>query len=490
MKTPTTELAGSDQNPVTDHERSRAIGRIARLAARLRRAVPQPAVGCIMAALGLGGLVVLWRTALAASGVRLHGGVAALDPANIALAIILTAAIILAQLYPIHVSRGFKISMVTVPLYLLTVLTPPPLAATGAAIALLIGEIAQYSVKGQYPSDIATAVGRWTILVLIAGRVAHMAMPPVHPVTILGMVALPLAAPLTRLPLLLAAGILFCGDMLTVALEIGPVVGEAPHRVVRMVLREGSMPEAVQYLAGLLGALAAMDDAWAIVLLAVPALLMRRLLKYTMEMHDQTRTLLESMADAVDLRDPYTGGHSRRVTAYSEAILRALEISGPEVSLIMAAARVHDIGKIAIPDSILNKPDRLTDEERAVMESHPQRGADFLARYADFRRGISIVLSHHERIDGKGYPQGLHGEDIPFGARVIAVADGFDAMTSDRPYRKGMPHQKAASILTDGRGTQWDSAIVDAFVTQVVPTLQRPEEPEATPPDAGTERAA
>jgi putative two-component system response regulator len=148
-----------------------------------------------------------------------------------------------------------------------------------------------------------------------------------------------------------------------------------------------------------------------------------------------------------------------------------MDLRGPEVDLVLAAARVHDIGKIAIPDRILNKPDRLTDEERAEMESHPQRGADFLARYPDFRRGVGIVLHHHERIDGKGYPHGLSGDAIPFGARVIAVADTFDAVTSDRPYRHGMSAEQAAQILLDGRGTQWDSHIVDVFTSQVIPQL-------------------
>ncbi len=100
-----------------------------------------------------------------------------------------------------------------------------------------------------------------------------------------------------------------------------------------------------------------------------------------------------------------------------------------------------------------------------------RRGAEFLARYPDFRRGIKIVLHHHERIDGAGYPGGLRGDDIPYGSRVIAVADSFDAMTSDRPYRGGMSIATATEVLAQGRGTQWDSTIVDAFISQVLPVL-------------------
>jgi HD-GYP domain-containing protein (c-di-GMP phosphodiesterase class II) len=165
-----------------------------------------------------------------------------------------------------------------------------------------------------------------------------------------------------------------------------------------------------------------------------------------------------------DLRDPYTGGHSRRVTAYCAQLLAALGMHGPEVELVLAAARVHDIGKIGIPDAILNKPGKLTDAERAEMERHPVLGADLLARQGGVGRGVQIVRHHHEAWDGSGYPAGLAGLDIPFGARVIAVADSYDAMTSDRPYRAGMPQAKAESILRAGRGQQWDPTLVDAFL--------------------------
>jgi HD-GYP domain-containing protein (c-di-GMP phosphodiesterase class II) len=177
--------------------------------------------------------------------------------------------------------------------------------------------------------------------------------------------------------------------------------------------------------------------------------------------------MLESMADTIDLRDPYTGGHSQRVAEMTAGILRAMDMSGPEVELIVSAARVHDIGKIGVPDYILNKPGRLTLEEEAIMNTHPDRGADLLQRYPDFARGAEIIRHHHESWDGTGYPQGLKATGIPFGARVIAVADSYDAMTSDRPYRKAMPQAKAALILHEGRGKQWDPQIVDAFLQSI-----------------------
>jgi putative two-component system response regulator len=130
---------------------------------------------------------------------------------------------------------------------------------------------------------------------------------------------------------------------------------------------------------------------------------------------------------------------------------------------------LHDIGKIALPDSILHKHDPLTEEERKQLEMHPGIGADMFARYKGFARGAAIVRGHHERWDGMGYPDGLARSDIPFGARVIAVTDSFDAMTSDRPYRRGMSVDQAVVLLRRGRGTQWDPHLVDAF-THLVDT--------------------
>jgi HD-GYP domain-containing protein (c-di-GMP phosphodiesterase class II) len=269
------------------------------------------------------------------------------------------------------------------------------------------------------------------------------------------------------LALIAAAMVLASLDALTLPLVLAPMSRDRPLRVLVATVSVTWQAETVQYLVGLLGAIAASRYLWTLLLLVVPCALVYSAFRTLKEMHENTRHLLEAMADAVDLRDAYTGGHSRRVTEYSAAILRELGLKGPEVTLILAAARVHDIGKIGVPDAVLHKAERLTDEERAVMELHPVDGANLLKRYTDFRRGVETVLHHHERWDGAGYPSRLTGMNIPFGARVIAVADSFDAMTSDRPYRRGMAKEQAAAILHTGRGTQWDAAIVDAFLRAI-----------------------
>ena len=237
----------------------------------------------------------------------------------------------------------------------------------------------------------------------------------------------------TPLALILVALVMYVIDTVLGAIEIAAMSTDSVGSLLVMLVCEGWAVEGVQYLLGILGALVALQHPWALILLVPPVIFVYQAYKRAKEMQDTMRHMLENMADMVDLRDPYTGGHSRRVTELCRGILAELALRGPEADLIITAARVHDIGKIAIPDHVLNKPGKLDSEERVIIESHSVRGAEFLARYPDFRRGVEIVRHHHERWDGKGYPDGLCGAAIPIGARVIAVADSFDAMTSDRP---------------------------------------------------------
>lgn len=173
--------------------------------------------------------------------------------------------------------------------------------------------------------------------------------------------------------------------------------------------------------------------------------------------------LLERLSAALEARDPYTHGHSRRVTRHSEAIARRMGLTREQVAKIRTAAAVHDVGKITTPRDILNKPGRLTDEEFAAVKLHPVDGAELVAGMADPEL-TAMVRHHHERLDGRGYPDGLEAAEIPLGARIIAVADTFDAITSTRPYRAGAKHKTALDILRKEAGTQLDPAAVAAFL--------------------------
>jgi HD-GYP domain-containing protein (c-di-GMP phosphodiesterase class II) len=218
------------------------------------------------------------------------------------------------------------------------------------------------------------------------------------------------------------------------------------------------------------GALAVADQPLALALFVAPTALVYRHFKRAKELHAGTYRLLERLADTVDQRDAYTGGHSQRVAELCKVILKATPLGGPEAELIVAAARVHDIGKIDVPDHVLQKPGPLTPAERALMQEHPERGAALLLNNPGFSRMAEMVRHHHEAWDGSGYPLGLRETAIPFGARVIAVADSFDAMTSDRPYRRGLSPLQATTRLLEGRGAQWDPAVVDALL-RALPTV-------------------
>jgi putative nucleotidyltransferase with HDIG domain len=170
------------------------------------------------------------------------------------------------------------------------------------------------------------------------------------------------------------------------------------------------------------------------------------------------------LASALDARDPYTAGHSLRVSEYACAIARAMNVPEPEQELIRVGALLHDIGKIGISDAVLQKPGRLTPDEEALIRQHPVIGRKILECVQGFDAYLPVVELHHENWDGRGYPRGLKGEETPRTARIVKVADAYDAMTSDRPYRRGMQHSEAVRVLSENAGTQLDPAAVEAFL--------------------------
>lgn len=190
-----------------------------------------------------------------------------------------------------------------------------------------------------------------------------------------------------------------------------------------------------------------------------------RTLNLDKEIHQRTASLLNGLVAALDLRDSDTRWHSKRVSLYSRRIAKALGIKGEELNQIERGALLHDIGKIGIKDAILLKPGRLTKEEWEEMKRHPEMGYRLLEGSDFLEHERIIVLHHQERYDGKGYPQGLKGKEIDIGARIFAIADTFDAMTSDRPYRKSLPFKIAREEIIRCSGTQFDPRIVEAFLT-------------------------
>ena len=399
--------------------------------------------------------------------------------AQVAVSLALATGVVLTFRFPIHIWRNTKIHMNSVPLYLMATQLAPPLAASAVGMAMLAGELSVARERRARLGTLATQVGRWVVVAFAGSLVAHVQVADTR---------------FAPLPLAVAALVLFAGDILTAPLLFSPETGDMPLRVIRTMIREAGVPEGAQYLVGLLGALAVAGKPWALALLFLPTALVYLAFRSAREMRQGTREILESMADTVDLRDSNIGGHSRRVTELTAEVLREMNIQGPEADLIIAAARVHDIGKIGLPDHILKQDGMLTAEEKAIMQTHTDRAAELLMRYPDFARGAEIVRHHHEHWDGTGYPYRLKGRDIPLGARIIAVADGFDSMTSDRPHRRALTADQAASVLRDGRGTQWDPSVVDAFLRTIADRLEEPVAPMLrvvpTSEDAGTSVSA
>jgi putative nucleotidyltransferase with HDIG domain len=172
---------------------------------------------------------------------------------------------------------------------------------------------------------------------------------------------------------------------------------------------------------------------------------------------------LEALGDALDLKDAETEGHSKRVTGFTIAIARAMDLPHDKVRVIARGAFLHDVGKMAIPDAILRKPGRLSPEEQEIMKQHPLLGYQILKKIPFLHEAADIVYSHQERFDGSGYPRGLKGDQIPLGARIFAVADTFDAVTSDRPYRAAQSMPSGRREIERQSGKQFDPEIVKVF---------------------------
>ena len=187
------------------------------------------------------------------------------------------------------------------------------------------------------------------------------------------------------------------------------------------------------------------------------------------EMEEQFSSFKASLVCAfnqlLDLKDLNTGYHSTRLAEWALRIGEELGFEESELQDVEMAALLHDIGKVGVPDSILRKPAKLTDDEYAVVKKHPEYGWGVVRKLPQFQRASLLILHHHEGFDGKGYPSGLAGSEIPMGSRIVSVIDTFDAMVSSRPYRKGLPTEEARRRLVAASGTQFDPCVVNCFLS-------------------------
>jgi putative two-component system response regulator len=191
--------------------------------------------------------------------------------------------------------------------------------------------------------------------------------------------------------------------------------------------------------------------------------------KATAAIQSREQELLFRMSRAAEFRDPETGAHIQRMAHYSHLIAASLGLPADDQALILQAAPMHDVGKIGIPDNILLKPGKLTDEEFVIMKGHAKLGFELLngSESVVFQAAAAIAISHHEKFDGSGYPYGVSGESIPLFGRIVAVADVFDALTSERPYKKAWEFERAIDFLREGAGQHFDPVCVDAFLNKM-----------------------
>lgn len=217
-------------------------------------------------------------------------------------------------------------------------------------------------------------------------------------------------------------------------------------------------------LFGLIFYLAWNVSPWMSLLFVIPTVILRQAYFQVERLRTDSIRALAAITDVIERRDQMTHNHTQNVSTYARRLAERLRLSTEEIWQVAVAGQLHDLGKIAVRDEILFKPSKLTDDEMALMRAHCNVGYDILRQFSNLEPVARLVRAHHERYDGAGYPDGIAGADLPIGAAIVAVADAFDAMRSDRPYRKGMPMEKAIEILKQGLGTQWHPVVGATFI--------------------------
>lgn len=377
---------------------------------------------------------------------------------------------ILALEFPMHINLSHKLSVAAAVFFAAVLLLPAWMAALLVAgvqaVDLCVQALRRVAATRERPPLSGIGLG-----VLFNAGQAYLATLTAATILQLGGVSARTGLSTVRdvLVLVAAAAAMYVTNLLLVSVAIGMATSRNPIRLFMHTQRVVYIQYASLYVIGAGSAFALVKFAWLPLLAIVPAVLVYHSLRQRVETGRDAMRAMESMAGEVDRRDPYTFNHSQRVAVYSHAIARKLALSEHEIEHLELAAKVHDIGKVRIPDSILLKPDKLTEAERHVMETHPRLGFDILKPFSEYSRVLELVLSHHERYDGKGYPNGTIGRNQPLVAQVIPVADSLDAMTTERAYRGARSWESALEELRRGAGTQWNPVVVRAAVAVLTP---------------------
>ena len=387
-----------------------------------------------------------------------------LDGAEAVLTVVLVVLVLAARLFPVHVAPNVKVRVGTAPLFAAVLLLPAP-------VAMLVGALTAVTAEGirRQPWLQTLFFTAESVLRVAAGAATFALVADDAVITDLHAGRWLVAVPLVALAMYLV-------NQALVDLMVGLQLRRVPPEGVWRRWRFNLPHEGALFLLGYFIAAIGVASPWVMALVLLPSFIVHRALRDGVTLKVQTREALVELADIVDMRDHYTFEHSRRVAALAGATAKALGLPSDQGEVIEMAARLHDVGKIGIKSTVLLNPAQLGDREQQEMRSHPEVGARLVAKFPEFSRGRDLVLAHHERYDGSGYPRGLAGDRIPLGARIIAVADAWDAMTSHRAYRDAIELDRAYAELVRGRGTQFDPAVLDAFlrVLKSQPDLARP----------------
>jgi hypothetical protein len=282
--------------------------------------------------------------------------------------------------------------------------------------------------------------------------------------------------PYVLLPIILAATVYFLVNTWLVALAIGLSEGLSPLNIWSFDFK-WAMPNA--FMLAIIGVVLAQvyfkTGPSAVILVTLPLVVARQTFQVYMRLRESYRGTVKALVAALEAKDPYTRGHSERVADYAVKIGRELKLSEEKLEVLQFAGLLHDIGKVGIRKRILNKTEKLSEDEYRSVQGHPEIATKILANVDFLRETLPAIFYHHERVDGRGYVEGLAGEDIPLIARVLTVADSFDAMTKARPYRGALTLEEAVQELIRCSGTQFDKEIVQALLKTLDLEEEKPE---------------
>jgi HD-GYP domain-containing protein (c-di-GMP phosphodiesterase class II) len=357
------------------------------------------------------------------------------------------------DLYPVSLPRGGYVTVAPAFDY-------AAIVVFGPAVTALIVFFAQVLIRG------VVRRAPWHRTVFNAALFPLTVYVAGHLYLFFGGTAGSIALPESILPLLVGGIAYFAINSVAVSFVVGLAERVSPLRVWQLNYVRAALHLALLLSLGGLMALVFLEAGfWGLFLFCIPLVFARHAFRLYSQTRRELYEFVKAMSDIIEEVDTYTKEHSHRVSEYAVALARAMKLSEKEIQSLEYAALVHDLGKVALPTrEAIKKEGALSDEERRNMVSHPGTAANIMVRVKALHRASTIVRYHHERPDGKGYPLGLPGEDVPLSARILNVADAFDAMTSDRPYRTALSDRQALDELNRGSGTQFDPKVVKCLL--------------------------